>query len=72
MAHFKTADNFTRIFLLGAKSLSEDHLRNEFQEYGTIKDVYFVKDRTTNERKGMHSAVSDFFFWVVRVRIFRN
>jgi len=45
-------ESYNRIFILGAKNCTEDSLREMFSQYGTVKDVYFVKDRRTEERKG--------------------
>jgi RNA recognition motif-containing protein len=52
MAFKNDGDSYSRVFILGARDLNEDTLREEFEKYGTVKDVYFVKDRHTNERKG--------------------
>lgn len=43
---------YNRIFILGGKDCSEDDLRETFEKYGTIKDVYMVKDRKSGEPKG--------------------
>ena len=45
-------ESYNRIFILGAKNCTEDSLRDVFAKFGTVKDVYFVKDRRTEERKG--------------------
>ena len=45
-------ESYNRIFILGARDCTEDTLREEFSKFGTVKDVYFVKDRRTEERKG--------------------
>jgi len=47
-------ESYNRIFILGAKNCTEDSLRDVFSEYGNVKDVYFVRDRRTDERKGTH------------------
>ena len=45
-------ESYNRIFILGAKNFSEDQLHEAFEKFGVVKDVYFVKDRFTEERKG--------------------
>jgi len=45
-------ESYNRIFILGAKNCTEETLRETFEKFGTVKDVYFVKDRYTDERKG--------------------
>ena len=45
-------ESYNRIFILGAKNCTEDSLREMFEKFGVVKDVYFVKDRRTEERKG--------------------
>lgn len=44
--------SYNRIFILGGKDCAEDDLREAFEKYGTIKDVYIVKDRKSGEPKG--------------------
>jgi len=51
---FKDEDSYNRIFILGAKALSDDELRAVAEQYGTVTYLYVVKDRVTNERKGEH------------------
>ena len=46
-------ESYNRIFILGAKNCTDDSLREMFSQFGTVKDVYFVKDRRTEERKGI-------------------
>jgi len=46
-------ETYNRIFILGAKNCTEDTLRDLFSKFGIVKDVYFVKDRHTDERKGI-------------------
>ena len=45
-------ESYNRIFILGAKDCTEDSLRDVFSKYGVVLDVYFVKDKRTEERKG--------------------
>ncbi|CAF1123671.1 unnamed protein product [Adineta steineri] len=53
----KTADvddpPFSRLFLLIPKAMSEDELRNAFQIHGTIQDIHMVRDRRSQESKGI-------------------
>ncbi|CAF3397491.1 unnamed protein product [Rotaria sp. Silwood1] len=53
----KTADvddpPFSRLFLLIPKAMSEDELRNAFQIHGHIQDIYMVRDRRSQESKGI-------------------
>ena len=42
----------TRLFILGGKGIPEDDLREAFGTYGTVKDVWIVKNKQTNEDKG--------------------
>ena len=51
-------ESYNRIFILGAKNCTEDDLREVFAKFGTVKDVYFVKDRRTEERKGQLFSTS--------------
>lgn len=44
---------YSRLFILGGKDLSEDDFKEAFGHFGTIKDVWCVKDKRTNERKGV-------------------
>jgi len=43
----------SRLFILCGKSTSEDELRNTFDKYGTIEDVWVVKDKSTGDSKGV-------------------
>jgi len=45
-------ENFNRVFVLGGKGCSADDFKSAFQQYGTIKDVYIVRDKNTRESKG--------------------
>jgi len=44
--------SYNRIFILGGKDCAEADLREAFEKYGTIKDIYMVKDRKSGEPKG--------------------
>lgn len=52
MASSESQDN-CRLFILGGKGCSEEDFRTTFQQYGSIKDLWIVKDRNTNEQKGV-------------------
>lgn len=45
---------YSRLFIVGPKTLQEDEVRNEFKEFGNIRDIKIVKDRTTGENKGIY------------------
>ena len=47
-----TSTPHTRLFILGGKGISEEEFRETFGSYGTIKDVWVVKDKVTNEDRG--------------------
>ena len=48
----RDSESYNRIFILGTKNCTEDSLRDVFAKFGTVKDVYFVRDKFTDERKG--------------------
>ena len=41
-----------RLFILGGKEASEDEFRDAFSKYGTVSDVWIVKNRQNGENKG--------------------
>ena len=41
-----------RLFILGGKEAREEEFRDAFSKYGTVQDVWMVKDRKTGENKG--------------------
>jgi len=45
-------ESYNRVFILGTKECSEETLHDFFSKFGIVKDVYFVTDRFTGERKG--------------------
>ncbi|CAM2725422.1 unnamed protein product [Rotaria socialis] len=53
----KTADvddpPFSRLFLLIPKAMSEDELRKAFLVHGKIQDIHMVRDRRSQESKGI-------------------
>lgn len=44
---------FSRVFIVCGKKHTSDDLRNCFQEYGTVEDIWVVKDKNTKENRGI-------------------
>jgi len=44
---------FSRVFVVCGKSHSSDNLRTAFEEFGTVEDVWVVKDKHTKENRGV-------------------
>ncbi|KAL0280498.1 UNVERIFIED_CONTAM: hypothetical protein PYX00_001768 [Menopon gallinae] len=44
---------YSRLFIVCSKAVTENTLRDEFGKFGTIEELWFVKDRQTGERKGV-------------------
>jgi len=44
---------FSRLFVLCGKHHTSDDLREAFQAYGTVEDIWVVKDRNTKENRGI-------------------
>ncbi|KAL1116631.1 hypothetical protein AAG570_005103 [Ranatra chinensis] len=44
---------YSRLFILCSKTISEEDLKDAFSKYGSIEDIWIVKDKTTNENKGV-------------------
>ena len=42
----------SRLFILCGKGITEQVMRENFSKFGTVEDVWIVKDRRTNEEKG--------------------
>lgn len=42
----------SRLFIVCGKSITEDDFRESFSKYGTVTEVWMVKDRATGEPKG--------------------
>lgn len=42
----------SRLFIVCGKSVTEDDFREAFHKFGTIEEIWMVKDRTTGEPKG--------------------
>ncbi|XP_045168628.1 RNA-binding protein 45-like [Mercenaria mercenaria] len=53
----------TRLFILAGKGVKEETFREKFEQYGKIEDLWIVKDKRTNEDKGVvyvtYSKVSE-------------
>ncbi len=43
----------SRLFIVCAKGITEDQFRESFSAYGTIEEVWVLKDRVTGEPKGV-------------------
>ena len=44
---------FSRVFVVCSKTMKEEEIQEAFSVYGTIDDVWMVKDRMTKENKGI-------------------
>lgn len=42
----------SRLFIVCGKSVTEEDFREAFTKFGTIEEIWMVKDRTTGEPKG--------------------
>jgi RNA recognition motif-containing protein len=42
----------SRLFIVCNKSITEEEFRNAFKKYGTIEEIWVVRDRNTGEPKG--------------------
>ena len=45
----------SRLFIVCGKSVTEDDFREAFHKFGTIEEIWMVKDRTSGEPKGIFS-----------------
>lgn len=45
----------SRLFVVCSKSTTEDELRDEFEKFGDVSEIWLLKDRSTKESKGMRS-----------------
>ncbi|XP_033763032.1 RNA-binding protein 45-like isoform X2 [Pecten maximus] len=43
----------SRLFVICGKGVKEETFKDAFEEYGTIEDIWVVKDKRTNEDKGV-------------------
>ncbi|WAQ94166.1 RBM45-like protein [Mya arenaria] len=48
---FRDYPENTRLFILTGKGVTEDTLREKFEQYGKIEDLWIVKDKRTHEDK---------------------
>ena len=44
---------FSRVFVVCSKEHKDEEIRKAFEQYGTVEDVWMVKDRMTKENKGI-------------------
>jgi len=51
----------SRLFIVCGKSVTEDDFREAFHKYGTIEEIWMVKDRTTGEPKGIQLSLNNRF-----------
>lgn len=42
----------SRLFILCGKGIREETFKDAFEKFGTVEDIWIVKDRRTNEEKG--------------------
>ncbi len=42
----------SRLFLVISKNTTEEELKQEFDQYGEITEIWLLKNRSTNESKG--------------------
>lgn len=49
------ADNppFSRVFIVCGRTTTAEEVRESFSAYGTVEDVWMVKDKVTKENKGI-------------------
>ncbi|XP_062600321.1 RNA-binding protein 45-like [Saccostrea cucullata] len=43
----------SRLFILCGKGIKEEEFKEAFEKFGTVEDIWVVKDRKTNEDKGV-------------------
>ncbi|XP_050510153.1 RNA-binding protein 45 [Diabrotica virgifera virgifera] len=44
---------YSRLFVVGARDLREDDIKNAFNKFGDVKDVWAVKDRNSGDYRGI-------------------
>jgi RNA recognition motif-containing protein len=61
----------SRLFIVCGKSVTEDDFREAFSKFGTIDEIWMVKDRSSGEPKGELFAYFDtshcgrgYFYWL--------
>ncbi len=42
----------SRLFVLHGKNTTREELQEAFQKYGTVEDIWMVRDRDTHDLKG--------------------
>lgn len=47
----------SRLFVICNKSNSEEELREAFQKYGNLDDIFLVKDHKSGENKGLSNNI---------------
>lgn len=50
----------SRLFIVCGKSVTEDDFREAFHKFGTIEEIWMVKDRITGEPKGNYFSYNPF------------
>lgn len=52
----KRADDppMSRLFIICNKNQNEEDFRDAFDKFGTIEEVWVVRDKSTGDNKGMH------------------
>jgi len=43
----------SRLFILCQKGITEQEFRTAFEQYGTVEDIWIIKDKRTNEDRGI-------------------
>lgn len=44
---------FSRVFVVCSKRHNSDDMRTAFESYGSVEDIWMVKDKTTKENRGV-------------------
>merc|ERR1711962_1025637 len=47
----------SRLFIVCGKSITEEDFRESFSKHGTIEEIWVVKDRNTEEPKGINNTM---------------
>ncbi len=50
----RIAQLHNRLFILGGKNATEDEFRDCFSKYGSVQDIWIVKDKRSGEPKGRY------------------
>lgn len=61
------ADNppMSRLFIICSRQNTEADFRKSFEKFGTIEEIWLVKDRNTNENKGKPFSVPFFMNYIL-------